>query len=95
MKNLFCHNDLKSSIYYVDDRLFYKFLKEIIGETSAKKTYLQAYQRTFGGKQINIENHWAFEEPINLYGVKQLPDIITSSLGTQKLKIKWMQSLFH
>ena len=95
VKALLCHKVLKSSIYYVDDRIFYSFFKYLIGDKCAKETYLKVYQITFRGNQIINENHWAFQEPPNLYCFNQLSDIITDSNEKLLAKTTWIKSLFH
>ena len=70
VKSLLCHEKFGSSFHYVDDRIFYKFLRDLVGEDAAKKLYFHSYKNIIATKTndlnefnfFKLENHWAFNE---------------------------------
>ena len=70
VKSLLCHEKFGSSFHYVDDRIFYKFLRVLVGEDAAKKLYFHSYKNIIATKTndlnesnfFKLENYWAFNE---------------------------------
>ena len=96
VKNLLCHEQTSSTLYYIDDRLFYRFLRENLGEVFAIKIYKKSYkivnERKSTKKDVSID--WAFHEPANLYEFKELKEILTFSTETVNEKDCFINKLF-